>query len=173
MDDIAVLMAVGVRSVPPAVRRLVTLEGPDYADYFVAAASGASQRTAEQWARTILEGTPSGRSAPALWRLLGLQLGPRPSPDHVQGWHIAGRGDDWLRAETSSWYMTAQAIVGVDGDEVYLALFLRFDRRIARLVWTPVGVVHRRGVPAMLRQAVMAPVPAAPRLGEPERVRVS
>ena len=77
---------------PPAVRRLVTLEGPDYADYFVAAVSGASQRTAEQWARTILEGTPSGRSAPALWRLLGLQLGPRPSPDHVQGWHIAGRG---------------------------------------------------------------------------------
>jgi hypothetical protein len=172
VDDIAVLMAVGVRSVPPAARRLVTLEGPDYADYFVAATSGAGERTAEQWARTILEGTHAGRSAPALWRLLGLRLGPRPSPDHVQGWHIAGRGDDWLRAETSSWYMTAQAIVGVDGDEVSLALFLRFDRRIARLVWTPVGVMHRRGVPAMLRQAVMAQGPVARRPGEPERVHV-
>ena len=118
MDDISVLMTVGVRSVPPSVRRLVTLEGSDYADYFVASTSGASRHTAEHWARTILEGTTTGRSAPKLWRLLGLQLGPAHSPDHVQGWHITGRGDDWLRAETSSWYMTAQAIVSVDGDEV-------------------------------------------------------
>jgi len=161
VDDISVLMAVGVRSVPPSVRRLVTLEGSDYADYFVASASGASRHSAEHWARTILEGTTTGRSAPKLWRLLGLQLGPAHAPDHVQGWHITGRGDDWLRAETSSWYMTAQAIVSVDGDEVSLALFLRFDRPVARAVWAPVGVLHRRGVPAMLRQAVRADRPEA------------
>ena len=55
--------------------------------------------------------------------------------------------------------MAAQAIVSVDGDEVSLALFLRFDRRVARVVWAPVGVLHRRGVPAMLRQAVRADRP--------------
>ena len=69
--------------------------------------------------------------------------------------------------------MTAQAIVGVDGDEVSLGPVpaLRPPHRPPRCGPRSAWYIDR-GVPAMLRQAVMAPVPAAPRPGEPERVRV-
>jgi hypothetical protein len=156
VDDTPVLMAVGLRNLPREIGRLATLEGVDYADCVVATTSDATERTPEEWARAVMEDTPTGRSAPALWRLIGLRLGPMPSPDHVQGWRIADRGDDWIRAETAAWYMTAQAVVRVAQDQVSLALFLRFDRAVAGVIWLPVGVLHRRGVPAMLRQAVRA-----------------
>jgi hypothetical protein len=52
--------------------------------------------------------------------------------------------------------MTAHAVVQVEDGHVSVALFLRFDRAIAVLVWVPVGVMHRRGVPTMLRQALKA-----------------
>ena len=104
----------------------------------------------------MLEGTPTGRSAPILWRLLGLRLGPRPSPDHVQGWTIADRGASWIRLETSSWFMTAHAVAHVADEQLSLALFLRYDRPIAALIWAPVSVLHRRAVPVMLHQAVKA-----------------
>jgi hypothetical protein len=38
---------------------------------------------------------------------------------------------------------------------VSLALFLRYDRPIAALIWAPVSVVHRRALPKLLEQGVM------------------
>jgi len=151
--DGAVSTVVGLHNVPAAIRAIDTLVHPDYVDLFTASTSTAPDRSPEEWARAVLEETPASRAAPRLWRLLGLRLGPRPSPDHVQGWRIAARGDDWIRFETASWYMTAHAVVRVAAGTVSLALFLRFDRRIAALIWAPVSVMHRRGVPVMLRQA--------------------
>jgi hypothetical protein len=144
---------VGLRNIPQAIRSLDTFDRPDYADVFTVTTRGARDKSPEQWARAVLEGTPLGRSARSFWRLLGLRLGPRDSADHVQGWRIAGRGDDWMRVETASWFMTGHAVVRVDEGHVSVALFLRFDRPVAALVWLPVGVMHRRGVPAMLSQA--------------------
>ena len=155
-DDHAVSTAVGMRNVPAAIRSLATLDSPDYVDAFTLTPSGATERSPEQWARTVLEETPTGRSAPALWGLLGLRLGPRPSPDHVQGWRIADRGDNWIRVETTSWCMTAHAVLRVDDGQVSIALFLRYDRPVAGLIWPPVSVMHRRAVPVMLRQALGA-----------------
>jgi hypothetical protein len=146
---------VGLTNVPDAIRHLDTLARPDYADLFIATTSGATEKSAEEWARTVLEGTPTGRSAPRLWRLLGLGLGP-PSADSVQGWGIAARGEDWIRIEASSWCMTAHAVLHVDEGHVSLALFVRYDRPIAALIWPAVSVMHRRAVPAMLRQALKA-----------------
>ena len=151
--DDTVSSAVELRDVPESFRRLDTLTRPDYVDLFTTTAIGASRWSAEEWARAALEDTPTGRSAPLLWRRLGLRLGPA-SPDHVQGWKIAARGDDWIRIEAESWFMTAHAIVRVDHDEVSVALFLRYDRPVAALIWPPVSVMHRRAVPVMLRQAV-------------------
>jgi hypothetical protein len=145
---------VGVHNVPAAIRSHDTLARPDYVDLFTGPARGATERSPEEWARAVLEDTPTGRSAPVLWRLLGLRLGPRPSPDCIQGWRIADRGDDWIRIETASWFVTAHAVVQVDEDQLSLALFLRYDRRIAALIWAPVSVMHRRAVPVMLHQAI-------------------
>ena len=54
--------------------------------------------------------------------LLGLRLGPWPSPDLVHGWRIAGKGDDWLRLETASWLMTCHVVVHVEsaGGEIVI-----------------------------------------------------
>lgn len=154
--DDTVSSVVGLTDIPDTIRRLTTLVSPDYVDLFTVATSGATGKSAEEWARTALEDTPTGRSAPVLWRLLGLRLGPTPSPDYVQGWKIADRGDDWIRIETTSWFMTAHAVVQVDDGRVSIALFLRYDRPIAAVIWPPVSVMHRRAVPVILRQALKA-----------------
>jgi hypothetical protein len=152
-DDV-VMTAVGASNVPEPIRRLHSLADPDYADVFTLMTSRATDRSGEAWARAVLEDTPIGRSAPRLWRLLGLRLGPRSSPDYVQGWRIADRGDGWIRIEATSWFMTAHAVVHVDDGRVSVALFLRYERAIAALIWPPVSVMHRRAVPVMLRQAL-------------------
>jgi hypothetical protein len=151
-----VLAVVGLSNVPEAIRRLDTLASPDYVDLFTARTSMATDKSPEEWARALLEDTPTGRSAPVLWRRLGLHLGPTPSPDYIQGWKIADHGDGWIRIETASWFMSAHAVVKVDCGQVSIALFLRYDRPIAALIWPPVSVMHRRGVPVMLRQALKA-----------------
>jgi hypothetical protein len=150
----AVTTAVGVRNVPAPIRRLAPLADPDYVDVFTLRTSRATDRSSEAWARAVLEQTPVGRSAPRLWRALGLRLGPRSSPDHVQGWRIADRGDGWIRLEASSWFMTAHAVVHVEEGRVAVALFLRYEHAVAALIWPPVSLMHRRAVPVMLRQAL-------------------
>jgi hypothetical protein len=45
-------------TVPAAARRLATLERIDYADAFVVQIRDARKRTAEQWARVVLEEAP-------------------------------------------------------------------------------------------------------------------
>jgi hypothetical protein len=141
--------------VPESVRALTTLAEPDYVDLFTADAPMATSTSAEDWARAVLERAPvSRRHARRFWRALGLRLGPPHSPDHVQGWKIAARGDNWVRIETGSWYMTAQAVCLVEDDRVSLSLSLRYDRRVAALVWAFVAGPHQRAVPVMLHQAV-------------------
>jgi hypothetical protein len=153
-EDDTVVTTVGLSNIPEAIRGLDTLTRPDYVDCCTVTTSAAGDQSAEQWAREALEETATGRSAPLLWRRLGLRLGPTPSPDYVQGWKIAARGDEWIRVETSSWFMTAHAVVQIDDEHVSLALFLRYDRPIAAHIWGPVSVLHRRAVPVMLRQAL-------------------
>ena len=84
---------------------------------------------------------------------MGLRLGPRHSPGHVQGWKIAARGANWLRVETASWYMTAQAICLVEEGQVFISLSLRYDRPIAALAWGRRVGPHQQAIPGMLREA--------------------
>ena len=147
---------VGCQEVPEAVRSLTTFAEPDYVDLFTIEASGAGDSSAEAWARAVLERAPLSRSnARRLWGLMGLRLGPPGSPDHVQGWRIAERGDGWIRCETASWYTAAEAVCLVGDDQVSISLSLRYDQRlIARLVWAVIAGPHQRAVPVMLHQAV-------------------
>jgi hypothetical protein len=157
MEDDTEATVVGLSNVPEAVRSHDTLASPDYVDLITATTGEVVAKSPEEWARAVLEDTPTGRSAPRLWRLLGVRLGPRSSPDYVQGWRIADRGDDWIRIEATSWFMTAHAVVQVDDGQVSVALFVRYDRPIAALIWPPVSVMHRRAVPVMLHEALKAP----------------
>jgi hypothetical protein len=165
----AVSSLVGVHDVPAAVRALTTFTTPAYVDLFTVTTPMAGNRSAEEWARAVLERAPlASRNARRLWRLMGLRLGPQRSPDHVQGWRIAARGDNWLRLETASWYLSAQAVCMVEHDQVSISLSVRYDRLVAPLVWAAVSGPHQRAVPVMLRQAValMTTEPLGPDGGE-------
>ena len=146
---------VGEHHIPEGVRSLITLADADYIDLFTVTTPMATDRSAEEWARAILEQAPLSRqNARAFYQLMGLRLGPEHSPDHVQGWKIAARGANWIRVETASWYMTAQAVCLVEEDRVSISLSVRYDQPVAALVWRRVSGRHQRAVPVMLRQAV-------------------
>jgi hypothetical protein len=142
------------RSVPEAIRALGSLDRIDYVDLFVATTSTAMDVSPEQWARAAVEGaSPAGRFL--AWRVIcGLRLEPQPSPDHVGGWKIADRSDNWTRMEASSWFMTAHIVFQIDEGCVSFATLIRYDRRVAALIWTPVSILHRAVAPDFLRAAV-------------------
>src|SRR5256885_1617934 len=83
-------------------RSLSTLERFDYSDFFTAAARIASGKPPEDLARALVDDAV-GLSGQLVWRvMLGLRLASRRSPDHVAGWKIARRGDDWVTLEAAS-----------------------------------------------------------------------
>jgi len=147
------------RDVPESIRSLVGLTSPDYVDLFTARTNEASEKSAEDWARVALEEAPDHlRLAVVLAQrlVLGLRLGPRRSPDYILGWKIADRGDSWVRTEAASWMMTASLVFKVDEAELSVATSVRYDRRMAALVWPPISIVHRKVGLALMRRAQRA-----------------
>lgn len=137
------------RDIPQAISSLDTLVDPNYADLVTAATSEASSKTAEQWLRAMFDSVPRFLLSfvPFAQRVaLGLRLERRASPDHVLGWKIADRGDNWVRLEATSWFLTGHVLMHVDHDQLSLASFVRYDRPLAALIWPPVSFIHRQVV---------------------------
>jgi hypothetical protein len=145
---------VGVEQVPDSVRRLSLFDSPckqpNYIDCFVLVLPHATAGSPEAWARAFLERDNAPR---ALYAFMGLRLGPPHSVDHVQGWRIERQSDRWLRLETSSWYMNANAVVLVEEGQVLASLSLKYTMPIAPLIWAPISRIHQHAVPVMLREA--------------------
>jgi hypothetical protein len=147
------------RNVPGAIRSLDTLADPDYADIVTATVSETQSRAPEQWVHAMLKGVPRGLLffVPLVQRVaLGLRLELGPSPDHLLGWKIADRGDNWLRIEAASWFLTAHVVLHVDDGQLSCASFIRYDRPPAALVWPPVSLIHRQVALALVRSAARA-----------------
>jgi hypothetical protein len=142
---------VGTHKVPWSVRALSSLPDPDYVDLFTL--STGTQAAPEQWARAMFGDVPSVAEL-LIWRgLLGLRLARSRSPATVAGWQIGGRGEDWIRLEAASWFLTGNLLVQAADGRVSLATFLRYDRRLGRAAWPPLSVIHRRLVPGLLHNA--------------------
>jgi hypothetical protein len=143
--------AVGTHEVPGSVRVLSSLPDPDYADLFTL--STDTEAAPEQWARAMFGDVPSVAEL-LIWRgLLGLRLARGRSPATVAGWQIGGRGEDWIRLEAASWFLTGNLLVQAANGRVSLATFLRYDRCLGRGVWPPLSAIHRRVVPGLLHDA--------------------
>src|SRR5947207_1062307 len=154
MPSETVSAAIGVNSVSEAIQRLSTMPRFDYVDSYAAVATNARDKSPVDWARAVLEETPLGPRARRGWQRLGFRLGPANSSDHVQGWRVAGEGNDWIRLEMSSWFATVQAVCQVDDEHVSLTVFVRHDRLISRLIWMAVRPMHQRAVPVLIQQAL-------------------
>ncbi|RBY79780.1 hypothetical protein DQ238_09020 [Geodermatophilus sp. TF02-6] len=137
--------------IPESVRALSSLPGIDYADRFTLATD--VDATPEQWARAVFGDVPSIAEL-LIWRgLLGLRLSRGRSPATVAGWRIGGRGEDWIRLEAASWFLSANMLVQTADGRVSWTTCLHYARRVGRGVWPPLSAVHRRLVPGVLRAA--------------------
>jgi hypothetical protein len=147
------------RQVPEAIRSLGALADADYADIVTATVEQASSRTPEQLIQAGLDGVPRGLLVlvPLVQRaFLGLRLKLRPAPDRLLGWQIADRGENWVRIEAASWFLTAHVLMHVDREHTSFASFVRYDRWPAALVWPPVSLIHRQVALALVRGAIRA-----------------
>src|SRR5918994_3291786 len=142
------------RAIPEAIRALSGMDRPDYIDGFTVTTNGAADATPEQWFRTALEDV-AGRNGQVIWRgVLGLRLKSRPSAERVAGWKIADRGEDWIRLEASSWFMTAHLVTRLDDGQLFAGTCIRYDHPIAPLIWVPASAAHRRMMPGLLVKTV-------------------
>ena len=144
--------AVQVHDVPAHLAALA--EPHDYVDMFVATVAGASDRSAEDWARATIESASTvGRFL--AWRAV-CQLRPErgAAQDLIAGWRIADRGDQWIRVAARSWFLSAQMVFHVEQDRVAFLTFIRYDRSIGRVIWTAASKVHRAVAPDFLRGGV-------------------
>jgi hypothetical protein len=159
--------AVGTPNIPASVRALSSLPDIDYADRFTLTTEVAA--TPQQWARAMFGDVPNLAEL-LIWRgLLGLRLSRERSPATVAGWRIGGSGDDWIRLEAASRFLTGtivveagerqvvqaaeRQVVEAAGRQVSVATLLRYDRAPAHAVWALLSPVHRRLVPVLLRGA--------------------
>ncbi len=129
-----------------------------YTDSHEAKPPAGDDRSPEQWARATFERAPR----PVRWFLLagwrtvlGLRLGPYPSPEHVLGWRIVERAPDSITIELRSWLMTARQVFRTEQSRVTQATLVRYERRIAAVIWPPVSILHRQIVPRCLRAAAV------------------
>jgi hypothetical protein len=143
-------------AVPPAARALSTLSRIDYEDAFLVDTGTARERTAEQWARAILEDAPItvGSTLLSGWSALGLKLDRARSDRSVLGWEVRDGAPDFvLLGAHSRIGMPAELLVERERHALLFATFVQHDNEIARAVWAGVEPVHVPTVRRVLEQA--------------------
>jgi hypothetical protein len=141
---------------PAGTRELATLAHIDYEDAFLVGTGLAQDRTAEQWAREILEAAPlSTRQALTRgWSMLGLRLAPAQSGQHVLGWEIRHSDPDAV-------LLGARGRLGLSGELIFqrsprtllYATVVQLENRIARGLWAAIESRHQRVVQDLLARA--------------------
>ncbi|HTA06848.1 MAG TPA: hypothetical protein VK774_10825, partial [Solirubrobacteraceae bacterium] len=158
-SDAAVSTVRWQRDVPDAIRSLGALADADYEDIVTASAHGLPSRTPDEWVQAGFKGVPRGVLVltPFVQRVfLGLRLKLRPAPDRLLGWQIADRGENWLRIEAESWFLTGHVVMHADDERLSFASFIRYDRWLGKIVWPPVSLIHRQVALTLVRSAMRA-----------------
>ncbi len=143
-------------SVPPAARALSTLSRIDYEDALLVDFGPGRDRTAEQWARAVLEDAPLIVRSALLsgWSALGLRLGFSRSERLVLGWEVRRSTPDFvLLAASSRFGMPAELLFKRRQHTLLFATFVQKENPIAHAVWAAVEPVHRPVVRYVLEQA--------------------
>lgn len=142
-------------SLPADMRALAALERIDYTDAFVV--EGVPARTAEQWARAVLEDTPPpGKRARLVlgWTALGLRLGSPWSERTVLGWTIVQRSPDLVvLAAGSRFGLAGTLLFRREPHGLLYATLAQQDNRVARAVWARIAPDHRHVVGSLLTDA--------------------
>jgi hypothetical protein len=124
----------------------------DYADNFEITVP-AAERTAEQWARAVFEEAAPHvqRMLVSGWRVIGLQLGPQRSAQHVLGWRIVKNSPGVIVLQARSLAGFTVRLVLQPGDScVRFGTFVRCDGLAARAVCFGVAPIHRLVISRLL-----------------------
>jgi hypothetical protein len=153
-SELNMLIPVRRRSVSDAVRVLSNMAPQDYVDFFTATAPTTLSASPDYWARAVIEDA-GGLGGQFIWRiLLGLRLDSSRASDQVGGWRIAERSRSFIRLEAASSFLTVHIIIAVEGEDLSMATFLRYDRPLGSFVWSVLSAVHRKLMPRLLRSAI-------------------
>jgi len=130
----------------------------DYADSFEIRLPGPDHRRPEEWMRRGLEEAPR----PLRWTILAahrfvlrFHLAPLSATDHVLGWRVVTSTPEQVHLQASGPLMVGDLVGRRDSPEqMELSTYLSFKRPLsARLIWSGVGVLHRRIAPYLLERA--------------------
>ena len=140
---------------PAAARALGTLPRLDYSDAFVVDTGPAAQdRTAEEWARTILEEAwPATRTGLRLgWWVLGLR--PSSTRSAILGWEVTRSTSDFaLLAGRSPLGLVAELLVQRRARSLLFATLMKHENLVARAVWAATIPGHQAAVRYVLEEA--------------------
>lgn len=142
---------------PAAARARSTLAHVDYEDCFMMDVPDVHERTAEQWARAVLEDAPAAlrRSLRSAWRTLGMRVGPERADGFVLGWAVQrSEPDVVLLGGTSRLGMQAELLLERQQHGLLFATLVQFDNPAARTLWqVAIERPHVRAVRYVLEQA--------------------
>jgi hypothetical protein len=144
--------------VPPAARELSTLASIDYEDAFVLDTGSARERTAEEWARAILEGAPAATRTALRsgWSTIGLKLDDAPADRSVLGWEIRRSTPDVVLLDAGSRIgMPGQLLFKREEGALLFATFVQQQNPVARAVWAGVEPVHVPIVRRLLQSVIL------------------
>jgi hypothetical protein len=139
---------------PDDARELSTLSRVDYADAFIVDAGG--RRTAEQWARAMLNDAPLAVRARLVsgWMGLGLKLGGPWSARRVLGWKVRQSSPDvMLLAADSVIGLQAELLFRTEPHGLLFATFVQQNNSAARVVWVRITARHQMVVRSLLDHA--------------------
>ncbi len=128
----------------------------DYTDAFEVAVEHPLDRSAEDWMRTILEGTPVRMRIRLLsaWSAIGLKLRPPGSKRTILGWHIrAAEADYVLLGAHSRIGMPGELLLRRRDSGLLFATFVRQDNALARKLWAAIEDSHVQTVRSLLEGA--------------------
>lgn len=145
--------------VPEFVPQLSMLPRVDYSDAFVVAAAGHPDRSAEQWARAILEHTGASAQLHAAWTALGLRV---DDENGVAGWRLRRNDPDTvLLGADSRVGMPGELLIALRGGELVFATMLSHRTPATRPVWAAVESGHLAKVRQLLTLASESTADAA------------
>jgi hypothetical protein len=144
-------------AVPDDVRELSTLPRIDYADAFLVDTSAHPDRTAEQWAKAVLEEAPASMRAQLLsgWLALGLKVGE--SGPSILDWAVRScTPDTLLLGRDSRTGMPGELLFTLRQEGLLFGTFVHHRTPATRAVWAAVVRTHVRTVLELLERAASA-----------------
>lgn len=137
-------------AVPAGLQAVASLDRIDYADAY-RSPRVAHGHSAEAWLRTAFDDAPSAvmHAARTIWRMLGAELAPDPSPGHIFGCRLAVH-DHGSATMAVVWRIGLRATIVAQTDDgpageshAILATFVHHETAASRRVWRVISPIHR------------------------------